>query len=297
MNIPTLRAYLDLAESCHFARTSERQHMSPSTLSRMIARLEDEVGSPLFERNNRSVKLTPAGAEFRQFALSTLQSWDRLQASLQRQGSDLQGEISLFCSVTASHSLLTDILGRLRARHAGVEIHLRTGDQAESLQHLLAGKEDMVIAARPTELPASVSFQQLARSRLVFIASRDAPSVNEALQHGDGQPRSVDWSQAPLILAETGLVRKHVQSWLRQHKIKAEIYAQVTGHEAIVSMVALGCGVAAVPELVLEGSAVRDSIQTLDTWPELPDFEIGLCTIKQRLDEPLIKAVWDAARE
>ncbi len=62
-------------------------------------------------------------------------------------------------------------------------------------------------------------------------------------------------------------------------------------------MVALGCGVAAVPELVLEESSVRDSIQVIECTPELPDFDIGLCTLKQRLDEPFIKAVWDAAKE
>ena len=71
----------------------------------------------------------------------------------------------------------------------------------------------------------------------------------------------------------------------------------MTGHEAIVSMVALGCGVGLVPKLVLTSSPVFDSIQILDDDREthaqlLADVEIGLCVLKRRINEPLINAVW-----
>jgi len=297
MDIQTLRIYLDLADSLHFAQTSERQHLSPSTLSRQIARLEQQVGSVLFERNNRSVRLTPAGSEFRRYALTCLQAWEALQINLHQQSEELKGEISLFCSVTASHGLLAGILGRLRMRHTHLDIKLHTGDQAESLQHLRAGLEDMVIAAKPADLSSKIVFQSLRRSKMQFIVSRRSALIDRCIDDCAGDLTSMDWTKVPLIIAEAGLARKHVENWLRTHRLKPDIYAQVTGHEAIVSMVALGCGIAAVPELVLEESPVRDSIRVIECSPELPDFDIGLCTLKQRLDEPLIKAVWDAARE
>lgn len=297
MDLNELRIYLDLAESLHFAQTSQRQHVSPSTLSRMIARIEDQVGSTLFDRNNRSVALTASGEEFRRYALNCLDAWDQLQVQLQQQRTELKGEISLFCSVTASHGLLARILGTLRARHAQLEIKLHTGDQADSLQHLRNGTEDMVIAARPPDLHSSIAFQSLQRSHLRFIASRSSASIAKYLADADEQLSAMDWQAVPLILAESGLARKYVQTWFKGHNLRPSIYAQVSGHEAIVSMVALGCGIAAVPELVLEESPVRDSIRTIECIPELPDFDIGLCTLKQRLDEPFIKAVWDAAKE
>ncbi len=297
MEISLLRAYLDLAGTCHFARSSERLHLSPSTLSRMIQRIEQQAGARLFERNNRQVSLTRAGESFHRYAVSTLQAWEALQVELHTRGSRVQGEVSLYCSVTASHRLLDSLVSRLRLRHPELELKLHTGDQAQSLQRLLAGEEDTVIAARPQDLPAGVEFQLLARSRLVFITARQSAQNTAGYHASVASPAYFDWARTPLILAESGLARRHVQAWLRQHKIRADIYAQVSGHEAIVSMVALGCGVAAVPELVLDASPVRDSIQSLDNWPALPDFEIGLCTLSNRLREPMIEAVWNAARD
>lgn len=55
MDIRDLKLFLHLAESCHFGRTSKAMYVSPSTLSRQIQRLEEQLGHPLFIRDNRSV--------------------------------------------------------------------------------------------------------------------------------------------------------------------------------------------------------------------------------------------------
>ncbi len=57
-----------------------------------------------------------------------------------------------------------------------------------------------------------------------------------------------DWSTVPFIMADQGPVRRRIELWFRRHKISnPSIYATVGGHEAMVSMVALGCGVALLP--------------------------------------------------
>ena len=50
MDIRSLKLYLHLCDSLHFAKTAEQCHVSPSTLSRALQRLEDEVGSKLLAR-------------------------------------------------------------------------------------------------------------------------------------------------------------------------------------------------------------------------------------------------------
>lgn len=69
------------------------------------------------------------------------------------------------------------------------------------------------------------------------------------------------------------------------------IYATVGGHEAMVSMVALGCGVALLPEVVLENSPepVRNRVMILERSDEKTPFELGVCAQKKRLHEPLIE--------
>jgi LysR family positive regulator for ilvC len=88
--------------------------VSPSTLSRAIQRLEQETGCVLFERDNRSVRLTPAGDKLREFGGALLQEWRQLKQELKRSDEPLQGRLRVFCSVTASYFLLPEVLERRR---------------------------------------------------------------------------------------------------------------------------------------------------------------------------------------
>lgn len=65
LDLRDLKTFLHLAESRHFGRSARAMHVSPSTLSRQIQRLEDDLGQPLFVRDNRTVTLTEAGEELR----------------------------------------------------------------------------------------------------------------------------------------------------------------------------------------------------------------------------------------
>lgn len=286
MDIRLLKQFLALADSLHFGRASEICHISPSTLSRTIKQLEDETGVTLFERDNRSVTLTPAGLKFQQYARESLMQWDVVRNNLMENSGELQGEVSIFCSVTASYSFLYEILSEFRSNHPKIEIKLHTGDTAQAISRVLAGDEDVAIAAKPDRLPAGISFKLIATSELVFISS----------QHGTGtQP--TDWAQAPMILPEQGLTRQRVDEWFQQQKIKPVIYAQVAGHEAIVSMVSLGFGIGVVPKIVLENSPLASSVKVLEIAPALPPYHVGLCALEKRLKNPLIQVLWSQLPE
>ncbi|EKN6165513.1 LysR family transcriptional regulator [Yersinia enterocolitica] len=78
----------------------------------------------------------------------------------------------------------------------------------------------------------------------------------------------------------------------RQRITNPLIYTTVSGHEAIVSMVAPGCGVALIPSVVVDNSPepVRNRISLLDDISLVEPFELGVCVQKKRLSEPLIEA-------
>ena len=62
-------------------------------------------------------------------------------------------------------------------------------------------------------------------------------------------------------MAEQGLSRQRLEQWWRKKSIHGRIYAQVAGHEAMVSMVSLGLGVAMVPKIVFDNSPLKDKVQ------------------------------------
>ena len=67
MDLRSAQLFQHLASSLNFSKTSEQLYVSPSTLTRIIQRLEDDLGVQLFSRDNRSVRLTQAGVRFQQF--------------------------------------------------------------------------------------------------------------------------------------------------------------------------------------------------------------------------------------
>ncbi|WP_035216048.1 HTH-type transcriptional activator IlvY [Desulfobulbus elongatus] len=285
MDIRALKIFSHLARTLHFGRTSRACNLTPSALTRTIQRLEDEVGAPLFRRDNRSVALTPAGAVFRRYAEEAVERWQALQRELA--GSEtLNGEISLFCSVTAAMFILPPMLRAFRQAHPGVQIKLQTGDAAEALDRLNNREAEVTIAALPERLPPAVVFVELALTPLVFIAPADGAGFPA------GGTDRIDWARIPVILAERGLSRERIDRWFRANNIRPNIYAEVAGNEALLAMVSLGCGVGVVPELVLEKSPLREQVRLFEVDSGLAPFIIGACTLERHLRNPVIRALW-----
>ncbi|WP_163934038.1 HTH-type transcriptional activator IlvY [Paraferrimonas sp. SM1919] len=285
MDIRSLKLFLHLSETLHFARTAQQMHVSPSTLSRCIQRLEDQVGQPVLERDNRSVKLTKAGIQFLRFARQTVDAWQSLRQDMADTSGQLTGEIKLFCSVTAVYSHLPGILERFKQQHPKIEIQLTTGDPDSALAHIQRGQSDIAITARPGVLPEGMEFVDIDTIPLSIIGPAMPCSVQEKLQQSP-----TPWHELPFILPEHGAARARIDAWFQQMNIQPNIYAKVNGHEALVSMVALGCGVGIAPSVVVENSPVKDRVKSYQTGATIEPFKLGLCASKKKVNQATINA-------
>ncbi len=289
MNIKSLQLFIHLCESKSFAKTAAAMHISPSALSRQIQKLEEETNQQLFVRDNRSVELTTQGKKLMPVALKILSEWQQYQNHIKGTEGELKGEIRLFCSVTASYSHLPELISDFRLQHPFIEFKLSTGDPAQAIDKILADEADIAISAKSEQMPNKIAFETISEIPLSVIAPVGVSSFAEELQKE--QP---DWSIIPFILPEAGTARDRANTWLKKMKIKPNIYAQTSGHEAIVSMVALGCGVGIAPDVVINNSPVREKINRLKVLPIKP-FELGVCCTKKQLENPLVKAFWKVA--
>ncbi|WP_445768136.1 HTH-type transcriptional activator IlvY [Rheinheimera sp.] len=290
MDLRSAQLFQHLAGSLNFSKTSEQMYVSPPTLTRVIQRLEQELGAELFFRDKRSVKLTPAGQRFAQFVRSWLEAWHQLQVDLQLASAELTGEIRLFCTVTASYSHLPAILDRFRLMCPKAEIKLTTGDAASAIEKVRLGEADIALAAHPSTLPANLAFRSIASLPVMLIAPTIPCKVNDLLQQNP-----IPWNEVPLIAPEHGPARSRFDLWLQQMAINPLVVAKVDGHEAMVSMVALGTGVALVADAVVINSPVKDRVKPIELNYRFEPFDLGVCMLNKRLQEPLIKAFWQLA--
>ncbi|QIW15894.1 transcriptional regulator IlvY [Pasteurellaceae bacterium RH1A] len=289
MDFQSLKLFLDVVQSRSFIRTAERNYMSASTLSRQIQRIEQEMGQPLLLRDNRQVSLTEAGERFLHFAQQAWADWQQLQQEFSPEKQALEGELKLFCSVTASYSHLPRLLTRFRQQYPKVEIKLLTGDPAQAVSKVQSLQADLSLAGKPEHLPANMVFHYIDDITLSLVAPRVACLATQLLQQAP-----IDWQSVPFILPEDGPARKRIDAWFKAQKIKTpQIYATVAGHEAIVPMVALGCGVALLPDVVLQQSPMNNQVSYVDLPAPISPFELGICVQERRLQEPIVRAFWD----
>jgi len=284
-----LQLFASLATSLHFGRTARENHISPSGLSRAIQRLESEVGADLFVRDRHSVRLTPAGQALRQHADRVLTDWALVRHEVRRPDAGLAGTLRIYCTVTAAQSILPGLVAEFRQGYPDIHLALDTGYAADALDLVAGGEVDAAVAPLPARLPSPLTAKDITTTPVVFVAPTAAGPVRVAIER-----RRVDWSAVPLILPARGLARTYADRWLRDRRVKPTVYAEVQGHEAILSLVALGCGVGVVPQLVLDKIALQPAVRGLHVRPALESFRIGLCVRKRSLSNPLLEALWSS---
>lgn len=288
MNFQDLQIYLHLTETRNFAKTATQNYMSPSTLSRQIQRIEEELGHQLLLRDNRQVRLTEQGEKFREFAQAQWQHWQQFKRQLNDESDELTGELRLFCSVTASYSHLPQVLKQFRQRYPKVEIKLTTGDPATAVTLVQNQQVDVALTGKPANLPSGIIFHQIDEISLSLIAPRVACLATQMLQESP-----INWQQMPFIFPVEGNARERLEQWLQQKQVKhPKIYATVAGHEGIVPMVGLGFGLALLPDEVINNSPMNNQISRLNLDEPIVPFELGICTQKRHLAHPLIRAFW-----
>ncbi|RDD62179.1 LysR substrate-binding domain-containing protein [Ferruginivarius sediminum] len=168
LNIELLRAFVAVAECRHFTLAAERLMRTQSAVSMQVKRLESLVGTRLFERNKRVVRLTADGEAFRRYAQRLLRLNDEALAAFGRPS--LQGRVRLGATDTTM-CLLPPILSRFAEAYPLVELEIRCDRSWEALTALEHGELDLALV---TQSCGHRGGEVLCREPLVWAAARDS---------------------------------------------------------------------------------------------------------------------------
>lgn len=296
MDIKTLEVFRDLTKRLNYTQSAHAMHMSLSALSRTIVRLEEELGVSLFRRDNRKVRLTKAGQEFCHYAdraLNDYYSTRRELAKLQPDTEAVSGELTLFCTVTAAHIYVPNLFNTFRRRYPGAELKLITGDASMSAKMVKTGEVDFAFAGEDATLGQEFIFHKVDDIPCSVIAPTAHSSFSELL---DESP--IPWERIPFVMPESGPLFVATNDWFQEMGIKQPgVYAKVTGHEAIVSMTSLGCGLSIIPDPVLELSPLNQTVRTIPVPVQPPTLVLGILGLQSHLSNPLRRAFWSLGQE
>ncbi|EFL19433.1 LysR family transcriptional regulator [Streptomyces sp. C] len=151
-----MEAFLGLAAELHFGRTAERLHVSTGRISQLIKVIERKVGAPLFERNNRSVRLTPLGHRLRD---EVRPAYEEIQAAFARAVSSSRATSEVlrvgFIGAAAGQ-VVHQAADRFPEREPGRRVRLREVQLFDALARLREREIDILILHLPIAEPGIV---------------------------------------------------------------------------------------------------------------------------------------------
>lgn len=246
MELRHLRYFVAVAEELNFTRAAERMHIGQPPLSMQIRDLEEEIGTPLFDREKRRVALTEAGRRFLDHAREILEQSRAAVEEARRAGRGEAGELRIgFASSLPYTATLTDTLYRYRQRYPLVGLQLRemfTGDQLVAIDR---GALDVGFV-RPgvLEVPRGVVVREIGRDPLRLV-------VNAAHPLADAGAVSVDHFRDDGFIAFPPDVGSGLPFMLERLCRNAGFEPRIvqTAREATtqIGLVAAGLGVAMLP--------------------------------------------------
>ncbi|WP_412538834.1 LysR family transcriptional regulator [Longispora sp. K20-0274] len=148
-----LEAFLTLAEELHFGRTAERLHVTTGRISQTIQKLERRVGAPLFDRTNRSVRLTPLGHQLRE---DLRPAYEQLQAGLDRAIASVRGTrdaLRVSFVGAAAGQVAHQTADLLAQREPGWPVHVREAQVVKAVATLRDGDVDVAVLSLPLAGP------------------------------------------------------------------------------------------------------------------------------------------------
>jgi len=244
MELHQLRYFLAIAQQRSFTAAAQVCHVSQPSLSSQVAKLEGELGGPLFERSRQGARLTPRGEVFRPRALEALQQLEIAKGELEELSGLKRGEVILGCLPTTGAYILPGILKAFREAHPTLQVRLREESSPILGRALLDTEVDLALVDE-AGLAAGVRSEVLFREPLLVIAPRGHPFAKRKripLGRLAGEP---------LILMKSGHgFRKIVLDALAQARVEPRVVYETSGIDTVQTLVEAGLGLSLVPLMV-----------------------------------------------
>ncbi|WP_047464015.1 LysR substrate-binding domain-containing protein [Rhizobium rhizogenes] len=291
MTLRELEYLVALAKYRHFGRAAEACLVSQPTLSAQIKKLEAELGTPLVERDSRSVMLTTFGKDAAERAKRILVDVQQLKnAALLNQNQEL-GTLRLGAFPTLGPYFLPHVVPQVHERFPQLEILLSEEKSGVLLSRLRSGELDAALLAMPVESD-QLQVEFLFEEPFLLAVPKKHPLVGRASICME------DLSRYDLMLLEEGhCLREHALDVCRLSGAGQKSSFQATSLETLRLMVGANVGITLLPALATIGPIMSsDQIRLLKFSDGNSKRRIGLCWRRSAPTGPLLKQLAEMFR-
>src|ERR1700730_4539040 len=249
MTLHQLRIFLAVAQSATLTRASKQLGLAQPSLSQQLARLEESVGTRLFDRGNR-MELTDAGRVLLRHAQSILKEINEAEAGLREFAAGKRAIIRVAGLNSVVKALLPDALRRCGGTGSGIEIDIHEAAPAEVLEMLYSRQADIGLIAADSVAQSSIGFRQVPIVEDPYVFAVPKAIRLGSLKSLDAAPASVADVLNSCIQFNFGTQHTlRVQQWYQRVLPSHRIVAHCRTYDVALELVRAGFGVCLAPAL------------------------------------------------
>jgi DNA-binding transcriptional LysR family regulator len=257
MDFTALRYFSETAQSRSIRAASERLHVSPSAISRQIAKLEHELRAPVFGRRAQGMKLTAAGEILREKFESMLREFLRVKshiAALQ----DVQAGVVDVCSFqTAIESFVAPVLHRFHVQHPNVVFNVRMTSTDEAMEALTVGAAEIGLILNPPVRHAIAS-TTVFHDRMVAAVGPSHPLAKRKVVS------LRDLAEFPFVLTEPSFgLRQQIDRVFARHMFEPEIFCVTDSIALVKGIASVGRQCTLLPRFAFQPEADAGNLCTI----------------------------------
>lgn len=267
MDFDQLITFLEVARQGSFSRAGEKVFRSQSAVSAQIRQLEHEYGDRLLDRSGKTVKLTPAGQIFHDYALRMKKLRDESLVAVADHGHVPRGTLLVGANEATCLYVLPEVFGEYCRRYPDVQISIYRNFTYKIIEKLENGSIDVGVISLPVQSP-SLKVQAIYRDRLLLMVDPGNPLAKMKSAHVS------DLVKYPLLLPKTGHTRRLLDKLFREYNNQLKVRMELPSLGMIKSFVAAGLGVSLISasfaqDEVEAGKVKLVELQGTELWREL----------------------------
>ena len=262
-----------MADTGNISAAAKNLYISQSAVSQSIKQLETALQARLFARSPRGVTLTSEGQMLYQYVRSALGLLATGEDKLTQAQQLLLGSLVIGASDTVTSLFLSPYLERFHREHPGIHLRIVSGRGAKVLSMLKSGAVDIAFASAPAD--SAVDCWKCFTTHSVFVAGSKYPCD---FDHVYSRQEIADF---PLIMLERkASSRVFLEQEFLRYGVALNPEIELSSRQLLVSLAAIGLGVAAATEEFVRAALDAGTIRLLKTDFDIPARSVDMCTLR-----------------
>lgn len=261
MDTAVLQAFIAVASHESFSQAAETLHLTQPAVSKRIQTLEEQLGTPLFDRVGRRITLTEAGRALLPRARQWLHDLDDMRRVVSDYAEAATGQLTGTLTVGTSHHIglhrLPPALRAFSTAHPQVRLDIRFIDSEQAYDAVLDGELELGIVTLPPVPDPRLVTRVIWPDPLAFVVAAGHPLAMRGQAAGAAGIVAADLAEHPAILPSPNtFTRQIAEGMFRREGLQLQVHLETNYLETIKMMVSIGLGWSVLPANLCDADVV-----------------------------------------